>query len=150
MQTNQKIPSLITANWLRYLGACEEAVDEFEVIFPDGTAPSLKALTSSPVFNAGWLARKILAPPILDKFNQMTAAAWTNYNQATYPALAEYGRIRAIAWKSINRSLEGWNEFRQITVPAWNDYCRSREPAQAEYNAIAAPVLIELIAPEIE
>ena len=128
-----QIPKLITLQWLKKLGACDKALEDFAKLFPDGTEPSVAALTASPHFDCDWLAEKILSAPLLADYEAKSAPLLADYEAKSAPLLADYEAKSATLWA----------DYQAKSAPLWADYDAKRAPLLADYKAKIAPLLAD-------
>ena len=85
--------TLVTADILRDMCACEDQVATFEELFPDGAALRLKNLLKAARagLDLGWFAVRIL-PAALRAFDEGVADAEQAFDEAIAPALWQASR----------------------------------------------------------
>ena len=88
----------VTVEQLQDLDACPEQVQLFfETFGPRAeVTPDTLARALAVDLNLGWLARRVLSPPVLASLTRTTDAAWAEYIRVTNAARAGY-RTRRVA-----------------------------------------------------
>ena len=112
----------VTAERLREMGACGDAVKCVEREWPRGVPVTVQSIAKA--FRLGldveWFASCIL-----------TASAWVEYEKAMAPARAKYQKVTAPAWA----------EYGKVKDSAWADYEKVKDSALAEYKKVTASAL---------
>ncbi len=113
----------LTSERLIELGACEEQIEKFDEIFPEGTDVTIElAVQHANTFNWNWAAEKLLTTQALQEYERINAQA-----------LQEYERVRVPAWQ----------EYRRVNAQALQEYYRVRVPALQEYQRVNAQAFAE-------
>ena len=102
----------VTVEQLQDLDACPEQVQLFfETFGPRAeVTPDTLARALAVDLNLGWLARRVLSPPVLASLTRTTDAAWAEYDRVANAAWAEYDRVRADALIALLLDDANWQE----------------------------------------
>jgi hypothetical protein len=124
----------ITKTWLKERGACEDQLELFDKLYPDGVELTRAALIEAA--NAGlhvdWLEDQLDIKSILrNEYEHQKILLWTEYWRQIAPLWAEYERERTPLWRSA------------LSTGSWAEYERQKEPLQNEYERLIAPILAE-------
>lgn len=123
------IPDVVTAEWLRSLGACPEEAADFARAWPEGAAATRENLRRAvrDGFSVGWFAWRVLRPRHLAEYKARLDSSWRAYFKATLSAL---DGARAAGADPVATSREVWARFR-------GTYCRLRGEALADTLGLA-------------
>ena len=89
----------ITYAQLRRLGACKDQLSEFKTRFGSSVVVTEElCLSVANVFNWDWAARHLLSPAALAEYKRVRALAWAEYERVRASARAEYNRVEASAF----------------------------------------------------
>ena len=116
-------PARVTLPLLRALGACEDQIDIFEALYPDGVdvAPATVEAAHVAGLNVVWLA---------------TSEARATRDAASAPAKAAYQAATAPAKAAYRAAVaQAWADYQATIAPAWADYQAAIAPAKADYQA---------------
>jgi hypothetical protein len=90
---------MITADTLRAKGACQDQIDLFAQLFPDGVHVTVEAAVAvAGQFDWDWAARNLLSKKGMAAYEAAKAPAWAAYEAAEAPAWAAYEAATAPAW----------------------------------------------------
>ena len=112
--------TLITANMLRGKRACEEQVDLFESLFPNGTkiTESL-CMKYGREFDLNWFTKRFFPENLREDYSAKRAPLWADY-EAKHASL--------------------WEDYKAKRAPLLADYEAKNTPLLADYNAKNAPL----------
>ncbi len=87
--TDVRRGSSISGTLLREWGACTEAADQVDDLWPDGCEVTLDNLrrAADEGLDVSWFAYAILPPPAWAEYERVTADAWAEYERVRAPAL---------------------------------------------------------------
>ena len=127
MSNNKVLPIIITANVLRKIGICKDAIPKFLKVFPSGEAELteknlLKAAEAD--LDIDYFAIRFLLPNQRAAYWAATEPAWEAYLEATAPA---------------------WEAYWEETAPAWADFQKAAAPAWADFQKATAKALWQII-----
>ena len=116
----------VTAERLREMGACGDAVKCVEREWPRGVPVTVQSIAKA--FRLGldsdvdveWFARRTLTDSALAEYGKVKDSAW-----------AEYQKVMALVWA----------EHEKVMASAWAEHEKVRVPARAEYEKAKAPAL---------
>ena len=97
----------ITKRMLQAKGACEDQVQLFARLFPQGVEPTVELCAEHVSdFDWGWAAAKMLPPLARAEYERVMATARAEYERVRASARAEYGRVKAttFGWLAAERS----------------------------------------------
>lgn len=139
----------ITADWLKWCGACPEQVALFRETF--GDAAPVTAETLAHAVTAGlvlsWLAGRVLTAPAETDFHRVTAAADADLDRAWTAAWAEYERVRVPAPVDFARVCdEARAECSRVWDAARAERNRARDTACTEYARVVNEGMTALLA----
>lgn len=89
----------LTAQMLRDKNACQEQVEKFQQLYPDGVEVTKAACVAvADVFDWKWAARNFLSDAARQEHDRIKNAAWQELNLVTAAARQEYDRVEAAAF----------------------------------------------------
>ena len=98
----------VTKTLLRRKGACDDQLDKFVELFPEGVVVTeALCVEHASVFSWDWAASHLLSPPARDEYERVIAAV-------RVAAQAEYERVRVAAR----------DEYEREMAPALDEYVR--------------------------
>lgn len=122
----------VSAEVLRRLGACGDAVRRFKKLFGMGEVVVTEALCLAHAgkFDWTWAAENLLSEPAWVKYQRVVGPAEDEYERAVGPALAKYKRADARAWAKYERAIEAARgEYKRGVMSAWAAYERAAASA---------------------
>ena len=135
----------ITLTQIKKAGACAEKVSLFKELFGRSVelTPEVIAEHGSK-FDASWFAKNLLPADKRTDYDRVKDTALAEYNRVKALAWAEYIRVRDTASAEYDRVTDtAWAEHIRVTAPALADYDRVKAPAWAEYNRVTDTALAE-------
>ena len=102
----------VTVEQLQAWNACPKQVQLFFETFGPRAEVTPDTLTRALAvdLNLGWLARRVLSPPVLASLTRTTDAAWAEYDRVANAAWAEYVRVRDAAIIALFLDDANWKE----------------------------------------